>query len=70
MAETPEPLGVQKCYIPHWKAQTFICLEPEVQGRGSTSTMCHALLKKVILHYTSVAVLFDLNIAECVDKSI
>ena len=33
---TPEPLGVQKQNIPHWKSQISSCLEPELQGHGST----------------------------------
>ena len=33
------------------------------QRRGTTSTMCHALLKKAILHYKRAKVPFDLLIA-------
>ena len=28
------------------------CMEQEAQGRGKTSTLSHALLKKAILHHT------------------
>ena len=30
---SPEPLGVQKRIIPHWKALTFSCLRLELEGR-------------------------------------
>ena len=60
---TPEPLGVQKHNVPIWKSQLSLCLEQEAQGHSSTSALCHTLLKKAILHYTSATVPFDLNIA-------
>ena len=34
---------VEKKYIPHVKALIDMCLEPEMQGRGRTYTLCHAL---------------------------
>ncbi len=33
-------------------------MESEAQGRGSAFTLCHALLKKAILHHTEAAMPF------------
>ena len=45
-------------------------MEPEAQGRGSTFTLCHALLKKAILHHTEAGVRFSLSICVCIGCSI
>ena len=41
-------------------------MEPGAQGRGITFTLCHALLKKAILHHTERLVKTEL--ATTVDK--
>ena len=46
---TLEPLGVQRCNVPHFKGLIYAKLELEAQGRDSTFTICHPLLKKAIL---------------------
>ena len=45
-----EPVGVQRPYVPHLKALICGYLEPEVQGRGSTLSIDHALLKIGVLY--------------------
>ena len=44
-----EPPGVQRHNVPHFKGLIMLYLDIEAQGRGSTFTLCHALLKKAIL---------------------
>ena len=44
-----EPLGVQRRYVPHFKGLISGKVELEAQGRDSTFTICHTLLKKAIL---------------------
>ena len=44
-----EPLGVQRRYVPHFKGLISGNLDFEAQGRDSTFTFLHALLKKAIL---------------------
>ena len=44
-----EPLGVQRRYVPHFKGLISGKVELEAQGRDSTFTFHHALLKKAIL---------------------
>ena len=44
-----EPLGVQRRYVPHFKDLISGNLDFEAQGRDSTFTFLHALLKKTIL---------------------
>ena len=41
---------IEKCAIPHLKALTDGCLEPEVEGHGSTFTLCPAIMKIDILY--------------------
>ena len=45
-----EPLGVQRRYIPHLKGLISGKVDLEAQGYDSTFTLCHTLVKKVILH--------------------
>ena len=44
-----EPLGVQRCYVPHLKGLISGNLELTAQGRDSTFTFRHAYLKQAIL---------------------
>ena len=44
-----ERLGDQRRYVPHLKGLISAKVELEDQGRDSTFTFCHALLKKAIL---------------------
>ena len=44
-----KPLGVQRRYVPYFKGIISGKVELEAQGRESTFTFCHALLKKAIL---------------------
>ena len=39
-------------------------MEPDAQGHGNTFTLCHALLKKAILHHTEARgwILFHLSV--------
>ena len=41
-----EPLGVKRCYVPHFKGLISGNLEPTAQGHDITFTFHHALLKK------------------------
>ena len=45
-----EPVGVQRHNVPHFKGLIMLYLDFEAQGRDSTFTFFHALLKKAILH--------------------
>ena len=45
-----DPVGVQKRTISHFKGLISAKVDLEAQGRDSTFTLCHALLKKAILH--------------------
>ena len=45
-----EPLGVQRCHVPHFKGLIYDKVELEAQGRDSTFAICHVLVKKAILH--------------------
>ena len=45
----PEPLGVQTHNVPHFKGLISGNLDFEAQGRDSTFTFLHTLLKKAIL---------------------
>ena len=42
-------MGVQRRYVPHLKGLISGKLEPIAQGRDSTFTLHHTLLKKAIL---------------------
>ena len=44
-----EPLEVREPNLPHFKVLINSDLNPRVQGRDSTFTFCHTLLKKAIL---------------------
>ena len=44
-----EPLGVQRCYVPHFEGLINGKGEPEAQGSDNTFTFNHALVKKAIL---------------------
>ena len=43
-----EPLGVQRRYVPHFKGLIRAKVDLEAQGRDTTFTICHTLLKKTI----------------------
>ena len=43
-------MGVQRPYVPHLKPLICGYLEPEVQGRGTTPSISHALLKIGVLY--------------------
>ena len=43
-----DQLGVQKRNVPHFKGLIYAKVELEAQGRDSTFTICHALLKIAI----------------------
>ena len=45
-----EPLGVQERNVPYFKGLVSANLNPRAQGHDRTSILCHALLKKAILH--------------------
>ena len=51
MAGILEPLGVHRSYVSHFKGLISAKVELEDQGRDNTFTLCHALLKKAILHH-------------------
>ena len=46
-----EPVGIQRRTVPHFKGLIYAKVELESQGRDSTFTICHAQLKKAVLHY-------------------
>ena len=62
-----EPLGVQRRYVPH-QGLIMLYLDSEAQGRSSTFTVLHALLKKAILLHTTVR--FSLSICVPIIKVI
>ena len=43
-------MGVQRRHVPHFKGLIYAKVDLEAQGRDSTFTICHALVKKAILH--------------------
>ena len=49
-------MGVQRRYVPHLKGLISGKVELKGQGRGSTITLCHAQLKKAILHLKTAIV--------------
>ena len=51
-----EPLGVQRRYVPHLKGLIYGKVEPKDEGCGNTITLCHAQLKKAILHLKTAIV--------------
>ena len=51
-----EPVGVQRHYVAHLKALINAKVDLEAQGRGSTINICHAQLKKAILHLKTATV--------------
>ena len=64
-----EPLGVLRRYVPHLKGLISGKVEPKDQGRGSTITLCHAHLKKAILHLKTVIVRIFFRLTVSVQKS-
>ena len=44
-------MGVQRHTVPHFKGLIELYLDLQAQGRDSTFTICHALVKRAILHY-------------------
>ena len=58
-----EPVGVQRCNVPHFKGLIMLYLDFEAQGRGSTFTFCQGHLKKAILLHKMARVWFYLNTA-------
>ena len=57
-----EPLGVQRRYVPHFKGMIYGKMEQEAQGRESTFTFHHSLLKNAISEGKSAAVQFGLHL--------
>ena len=51
-----EPLGVQRRHVPHFEALNRAKVDLEAQGRDSTFTICHPLLKKAILDWKTAIV--------------
>ena len=51
-----EPLGVQRRYVHHFEGLISGKVELEAQGRDSTFTFHHALLKKAILEGKRAAI--------------
>ena len=45
-----EPLGVQRRHVLHIEGLIYAKVDIEAQGLDSTFTICHALVKKAILH--------------------
>ena len=45
-----EPLEVLRRNVPHFKGLIYAKVELEAQGCDSTFTICHALVKKAVLH--------------------
>ena len=60
-----EVVGVQRCYVPHFKGLIYGIVEPEAQGRDSTFTFHHALLKKAILLHKMAIGLLLLLVCVC-----
>ena len=58
-----EPVGVQRHNVPHFKGLIMLYLDFEAQGRDSTFTFCHVLLKKAILLHKMATVQFDMLLA-------
>ena len=56
-----EPLRVKRHYVSHFKGLISAKVELEAQGRDSTFTICHTLLKKAILHYKRALASFVLS---------
>ena len=44
-------MGVQRHTVPNFKGLIELYLDFQAQGRDSTFTICHALVKRAILHY-------------------
>ena len=44
-------MEVQRHTVPHFKGLIELYLDLQAQGRDSTFTICHALVKRAILHY-------------------
>ena len=66
-----EPLGVKRRYVPHLKGPISGKGEPKDQGRGSTITLCHAHLKRAILHQkTAIVWIFFCLTVVCLGKSL
>ena len=49
-------MGVQRQYVPHLEGLISGKMELKGQGRGGTITICHAQLKKAILHIKTAIV--------------
>ena len=56
-----EPLGVKRRNVPHFKGLICAKVDLEAQGHDSTFIICHALLKKAILHYKRALASFVLS---------
>ena len=56
-----EPFGVKRRNVPHFKGLIYAKVELEAQGHDSTFTICHAPLKKAILHYKRALASFVLS---------
>ena len=57
-------MGVQRRCVPHLKGLISGKVEPKDQGRGGTINLCHAHLKKAILHLKTaiVRIFFGLSV--------
>ena len=60
-----EPSGVQRHYVPHFKALIYGNMELQAQGRDNTFTFCHAQFKKDILLHKMATVWFVLLLTVC-----
>ena len=56
-----EPPGAQRRHVPHFEGLIYAKVDIEAQGRDSNYTICHALLKKTILHLKRGFVPFQLH---------
>ena len=65
-----EPQGVKRPNVPHLKGLIYAKVELEAQGRDSTFTFCHALLKKAILYHKIALGPFVLHRTVCLIKLI
>ena len=60
-----EAVGVQRRNVPHFKGLIDAKVDLEAQGRDTTFTLCHAQLKKAVLHLKRANVSFLLSICVC-----
>ena len=46
-------MGVQRRHVPHFKGLIYAKVDLEARGLDSSFNICHALVKKAILHQKS-----------------